>query len=105
MGGEARQEGRPIAASFLVCNTLRPGLRTSVLSARCAARQTSAKGRASPLGREGLASAHGGRCPFGALHLILEDWLLPVQSSAAINGPTPTGCDDQIAIATHEDIG
>jgi hypothetical protein len=34
-----------------------------------------------------------GRCitrprhPFGALHLIVEDSLLPVQSSAASNGP------------------
>src|SRR6266404_2491871 len=27
----------------------------------------------------GPASAHRGRCPFGALHLILEDRLLPVQ--------------------------
>jgi hypothetical protein len=32
-------------------------------------------------------SAHRGRCPFGALQLILEDWLLPVQSSAATNRP------------------
>jgi hypothetical protein len=34
-----------------------------------------------------LVSADRGRCPFGALHLILEDSLLPMQSPAATNGP------------------
>src|SRR6266404_4587938 len=50
-------------------------------------------------------SAHRGRCPFGALHLILEDWLLPVQSSAATNGSNTDrmGRSDR-SRRTHEDI-
>jgi len=53
----------------------------------------------------GPPSAHRGRCPFGALHLILEDRLLPVQSSAAANGPNTDrmGRSDR-SRHTHEDI-
>jgi hypothetical protein len=48
-----------------------------------------------------LLSAHRCRCPFSALHLILEDSLLPVQSSDATNGPDTGMGDDQIAVAAH----
>ena len=50
--------------------------------------------------------AHRGRCPFAALHLILEDSLLAVQSSAASNGPDTDrmGRSDH-SRRRHEDIG
>src|SRR5208282_4101654 len=53
----------------------------------------------------GPLSAHRGRCQFGALHLILEDTLLPVQSSAATNGSNTDrmGRSDRSRL-THEDI-
>src|SRR6516162_7975154 len=68
---------------------------------------TSFSGRKSAADRVGgPKSAHRGGCPFGALHLILEDWLSPCRvqplpTGQTPTGQTPTGWGDQIAVAAQ----
>ena len=63
---------------------------------------------ASSISRVQMAAcgAHRGSCPFGTLHLILEDVLLPVASWAAANKPNTNriGRSDHTR-RTEEDIG